>query len=328
LKLNSDKLDDGLFPRRKPWLIILIVAAVAGYPAYRLGLLAANRNSTGTGKSVVAAPASKETAVRVIASPVQASVVPQSPAAAVPVQVKRSNDTVVARAVPAVMPPMVVESSTGLVDTAQSESQRSVLEERLGSDNIEQLLSRKKSPWKVDYVVKPNDAVEKIARKNKTTSELIARMNGLGTGHTIRSGQTLKVLNGRFTIAISKSKFELVLELDGKFFKRYGVCVGAQSKTPPGVYVVTSREVNPTWWPEGKGPIPAGDERNLLGTRWMAIKDPKNPAEDRRGLGIHGTRDDTSIGKPVSAGCIRMRNSDVEEIHMLIPIGTPVTIAE
>lgn len=328
MKLNNDKFDDGIFPRRQPWLIILIFAAVAAYPAYRLGLFAVNRNPTETGKRVVAVPVSKDASAPVGVSSGQTSVLPKTPVVAAPVQVKKSTNAVVVIADHVVMPPLVDAPSTSRVDAVQSESQRSALEERLGRDNIEELLSRKKSPWKIDYIVKLNDAVEKIARKNKTTPELISRMNGLGTGRTIRSGQSLKVLNGRFTIAISKAKFELVLELDGKFFKRYGVCVGAESKTPPGIYVVTSREINPTWWPEGKGSIPAGDERNLLGTRWMAIKDPKNPSEDRRGLGIHGTRDDSSIGKALSAGCVRMRNADVEEIHMLIPIGTLVTIVE
>ena len=47
-----------------------------------------------------------------------------------------------------------------------------------------------------------------------------------------------------------------------------------------------------------------------------------------RGYGIHGTWDESTIGRQSSAGCVRMRNADVAEIFMLLPRGTPVTIVE
>ena len=58
------------------------------------------------------------------------------------------------------------------------------------------------------------------------------------------------------------------------------------------------------------------------------IKDVKNPAGDGRGLGIHGSKDPSSIGKSVSAGCVRMHNADVEELYGLLPVGTPVTVVD
>jgi len=50
--------------------------------------------------------------------------------------------------------------------------------------------------------------------------------------------------------------------------------------------------------------------------------------EDVRGYGIHGTWEPSSIGKAESAGCIRMRNEEVEELYSLIPNGTAVEIVE
>jgi lipoprotein-anchoring transpeptidase ErfK/SrfK len=47
-----------------------------------------------------------------------------------------------------------------------------------------------------------------------------------------------------------------------------------------------------------------------------------------KGYGIHGTWDKDSIGKAESAGCIRLRNEDVEELFLLVPVGTPVRIEE
>lgn len=45
-------------------------------------------------------------------------------------------------------------------------------------------------------------------------------------------------------------------------------------------------------------------------------------------IGIHGTDDPSSIGQEVSAGCIRMRNSDIELLVPKIPLGTPVKILD
>jgi lipoprotein-anchoring transpeptidase ErfK/SrfK len=45
-------------------------------------------------------------------------------------------------------------------------------------------------------------------------------------------------------------------------------------------------------------------------------------------LGIHGTNEPDRIGQQVSAGCIRLRNSDIDYIveQLRLPLGVPVTI--
>lgn len=372
MKFDSDRFDEGVFPKRRPWFMILLVAAIAAFPAYRLALFVYNRLQPRAGIESHVNPSAVGTTTRNDSSlPVRKPVLPERPVVGTPAAVQQPAAAIAAGVGPAAPPANSVSTASRRTDVNLSAATqaltpeqvrevltkgqaledrgdmlgavktyaeamkscgvgrlRSVLEDRFGRANVGLLLSRQKMPRKVEYVVKPNDAVEKIARKFGTTKELIAGINGLGGGHVIRNGQTLMVFNGRFAIAINKSRYELLLELDGEFFKRYSVCIGAENKTPAGSFVITSREINPTWWPEGKGSIPSGDERNLLGTRWMAMKDKLDPAKDRRGLGIHGTRDEISIGKALSAGCIRMLNADVEELHMLVPVGTPVTVVE
>ena len=44
--------------------------------------------------------------------------------------------------------------------------------------------------------------------------------------------------------------------------------------------------------------------------------------------GIHGTIDPTSLGKQVTAGCVRMKNEEVEELYKIVPTGTQVTITD
>lgn len=46
----------------------------------------------------------------------------------------------------------------------------------------------------------------------------------------------------------------------------------------------------------------------------------------RRYIYIHGTPDEVMLGKPGSAGCIRMRNQDVLALYDTVSVGTNVTI--
>jgi lipoprotein-anchoring transpeptidase ErfK/SrfK len=43
-------------------------------------------------------------------------------------------------------------------------------------------------------------------------------------------------------------------------------------------------------------------------------------------VGIHGTDDPSSIGQPVSHGCVRVANDVITRLADLLPLGTPVTV--
>lgn len=104
---------------------------------------------------------------------------------------------------------------------------------------------------------------------------------------------------------------------NGRVSRTYPVAVGKdRSQTPLGEFAVTSKVINPTWFPPGKPPVPPGPA-NPLGTRWIGLRD---------GYGIHGNNNPASIGSLVSLGCIRMYNEDVEELFQKVKIGTPVSI--
>jgi lipoprotein-anchoring transpeptidase ErfK/SrfK len=47
----------------------------------------------------------------------------------------------------------------------------------------------------------------------------------------------------------------------------------------------------------------------------------------RRYIYIHGTPEETELGKPGSRGCVRMRNQDMLELFELVTVGTPVMIS-
>ncbi|MDJ0625446.1 MAG: L,D-transpeptidase [Candidatus Caenarcaniphilales bacterium] len=112
----------------------------------------------------------------------------------------------------------------------------------------------------------------------------------------------------------------------GKLIQEYPVGVGnsKQFQTPPGIYKVEKKIINPIWEhpykPDGQVRV-GNSHKNPLGSRWIGFH-----KEGSGVYGIHGTNEPSSIGKFVSHGCVRMHNEDVEEIFDLVSIGTKVTV--
>ena len=88
------------------------------------------------------------------------------------------------------------------------------------------------------------------------------------------------------------------------------------SPTPAGDYVVTDRV------PFGSG--------SALGSFAFGISgiQPRLPAGWSGGnqLAIHGTNDPSSIGRSVSAGCVRVSEWSLAHFKPLLQLGTPVLI--
>ena len=200
------------------------------------------------------------------------------------------------------------------------------LETLLGQLNIELILSQARMPEKEEYVVRSGDSLARIARKFKTTVDLIKKSNALQRS-MLHPGDRLRIFKGTFTLTISKSRNDLVVKVNDRFFKRYRVGTGKFGTTPTGTFVITEKIEQPPWWrPDGKM-IPFGDKANVLGTRWMSLQ-ATSTTNAVRGYGLHGTWEPETIGLQASAGCVRLLNSDVEELFLLVPTGTRVVITE
>src|SRR5919108_1655142 len=119
----------------------------------------------------------------------------------------------------------------------------------LGDVNIEILLSRYPSPEKTEYVVKSGDVLAKIARKLKTTPELIMRMNNM-SGTMLRIGDHLLISHPDFSMVIQRKANLVVLLNHGAFFKQYHV---REAKLPPKQPAKISAKVAETMaWKGGK----------------------------------------------------------------------------
>jgi L,D-transpeptidase ErfK/SrfK len=103
------------------------------------------------------------------------------------------------------------------------------------------------------------------------------------------------------------------------------IAVGdAVDPTPTGEFRVGQKRVNPTWYvpesirrekPELPATVPPGPD-NPLGSRWMTI--------GQTSYGIHGTNNKWSIGHDATHGCVRLYESDMEELFERTREGTPL----
>ena len=184
--------------------------------------------------------------------------------------------------------------------------------------NIKLLFSPALTPKSIAYEIKPGDSLAKIAKEFKTTPELIIKINNI-SGDKIFPGKKIKVWSAPLNIVVDKSQNILMLKSDDEIIKTYVVSTGANNSTPVGTFKVVNKLQNPTWFKAG-AVVPAGSSDNVLGTRWMGF--------DLAGYGIHGTVDPQNLGKQVTQGCVRMANADVEELYIIIPVGTEVTIVD
>ena len=186
------------------------------------------------------------------------------------------------------------------------------------SINIKLLFSPVVTPKSMSYQIKPGDTLNKIAREYKTTAELIMKSNNISDS-LIVPGRKIKVWTSPFSILVDKSQNILLLKSDEEIFKTYIVSTGKNNCTPVGTFKIMNKLPNPTWFKAG-AVVPPDSQENVLGTRWMGF--------DLAGYGIHGTTQPQELGKQVTQGCVRLSNSDVEELYSIIPVGTETTIIE
>ncbi len=182
--------------------------------------------------------------------------------------------------------------------------------------NMQIIFSNTQSENSVIHEVVKGDTLGELAKKYGTTIELIKRNNNLSSD-VIRIGQKLRIWTGQFNIFVDKSQNILILKERDNIVKVYNVSTGKNSSTPEGQFKVTNKLTDPVWFNKGVV-VPPESPANVLGTRWLGFDIP--------GYGIHGTVEPDRIGEQVTAGCVRMRNAEVEELFSIIPVGTTVEI--
>ncbi len=178
-------------------------------------------------------------------------------------------------------------------------------------------------------VVRPGESLSRLAARHRTTVEALRYFNKLKNDN-IRIGQKLRLIPGPWRITIDKSRRELLLErsADGSWqaFANFPVGLGRMNSTPAADFVISTRLRHPDWYTTDGRIIPYGDPENQLGDYFLKLARSGSPDKPLIGYGIHGTGDESTVGKNWSRGCVRMRNRDVGILYYLAPTGTPVRI--
>jgi LysM repeat protein len=189
----------------------------------------------------------------------------------------------------------------------------------LGEVNVDILLSRYPSPEKTEYIVKSGDVLAKIARKLKTTPELIMRMNNM-SGTMLRVGERLLISHPDFSIVVQRKANLIVLLNHGAFFKQYHV---REAKLPPKqASTITGKVAETMAWKGGKR-VGLGSKDYINSTRWIRLAGA--PAYTLYSIPDAGH---PNIDEPPPPSGLGLAASDVEELSSLVNNRTSVTITD
>ena len=214
-------------------------------------------------------------------------------------------------------------------ETPKPVSPSAEAELKLTDEKLKPLYSGDISSAAERIIVAPGDSLSRIAARKHTTVEELRHYNRLKKD-VIRIGQKLYLIPGPWRITVDKSRRELLLERskNGEWsaFGRFQVGLGRLDRTPEAEFVISDRLRHPDWYaPDGRI-FRYGDPGNQLGDYFLKLAAAGKPDKPLRGFGIHGTGDDSTVGKNWSNGCVRMHNREVELLYYLVPSGTPVRI--
>jgi LysM repeat protein len=189
----------------------------------------------------------------------------------------------------------------------------------LGEVNTEILLSRYPSPEKTEYIVKPGDVLAKIARKLKTTPEMIMRMNNMSRT-MLRIGDRLLISNPDFSMIIQRKANLVVLSNHGMFFKQYHVREAKlPQKQPPKI---TTKVAETMAWKGGQR-VGLGSKEYLVSTKWIRLAGVA-------GYTLYAVPDSThsNLEQPPPPTGLGLAPTDLEELSTLVNNRTPVTIVD
>jgi hypothetical protein len=144
--------------------------------------------------------------------------------------------------------------------------------------------------------------------------QLPIRPNGI-VGYVRASAIELSLVRTRIAVDLSDRRLKFFRH--GELIRDLAIAIGAPTTpTPTGRYYVNQRLIAPD--PSGPhGPAALG----ISAFSPVLIHWPQGGP-----IAIHGTNDPSSIGRPVSNGCIRLSNKNLIRLFEQVPAGTPVVI--
>lgn len=194
------------------------------------------------------------------------------------------------------------------------------IENRLATINHDLLYEDRPAPEKVGHTIVQGNLISRIATQYENTQAYILSANKIANVSQLRIGRKIWVLDHpKFVLTVYKKQFSAILTLNGRFHKRYSVGVG---EAPAGTYSIRGSVKHPVYRRSGHRTIPYRGEGNILGT-WFILLNPRDCE-----TGLHGTWDESTLGRNAPAGKVRFSNSEIEELALLLPRGTKIVVKD
>jgi len=206
---------------------------------------------------------------------------------------------------------------TAFIQKYPSSPSADAAKDLLGEVNISIFLSRTPSPEKEEYIVKPGDVLAKVARKVKSTPELIMRMNNM-SGTMLHIGEHLLISHPDFAIVIQRKPKLLVLLNHGGFFKQYHI---QEEKLPARAPAKVTTKVSEVMaWRDGKR-VGFGTKEFIGSTRWVRLAN--------QAYTIYSVPDSAhQVVQPPPPQGVGLAAADAEELSSLVNSKTSVTITD
>ncbi len=128
-------------------------------------------------------------------------------------------------------------------------------------------------------------------------------------------------------IIVSKEEMKIVAYAEkGEELLKFPIACGknfgqkqkaGDNRTPEGIFKVVSKESAAHWtYDFGNGPV-----KGAYGPLFIRLNTP-----GFKGIGIHGTHDESTVPGRETHGCIRLKNDDLVQLAKIVDKGTLVVI--
>lgn len=212
-----------------------------------------------------------------------------------------------------------------LLEIPEAEDSRAYAERRIAEINHALLLSTLPAPEKIEHTVVKGDLFSRICKQYRNNPAYVLKINRIEDPSKMKIGQKLLLLKyPDFRLTVYKRDFSAVLTLNGSFFKRFSIGLG---EVAAGEYLVRGSVEHPVYRRKNAPAVPYGAPGNILGTWWISLSSATT-GEPVPFAGLHGTWDESSLGRGDESGFVRFSNADIDDLAVLLPAGTKVSIVD
>lgn len=140
----------------------------------------------------------------------------------------------------------------------------------------------------------------------------------------------------KYSILVDKSEHKLYLKDGDAVVRTWGCAIGkgglgqkerrGDNMTPTGTFTIDEIDDASGWshdFGDGNGEI-----QGAYGPWFLSLDTEELSQGNWDGIGIHGTHDPASIGTDASEGCVRLDNTNLQQLKQVAYIGMPVTIQD